>query len=315
MEIIYINNSSRIETETAATVGFFDGVHRGHRFLIDRLKRLAADTGLKTAVITFPVHPRKVLQQDYQPKLLNTLAERLRQLASTGIDYCYVIDFTKEFSETTAPDFIQGILHNQLHLKTLLVGYDHRFGKGGTGEYAHYAAYGKACGMNVVPAEQLPEKDRHTSSTAIRRLLSEGKMKEVAESLSYNYTLEGEVIHGNQMGRTIGFPTANIALDDKEKMIPQDGVYAVRVLVENENYSGMAYIGKRPTVSSAGEQRIEVNIFDFDRDIYSKRLRAEFVDFLRPDVHFDGLDALKKQLAQDRENALNVCAPSFAKSD
>jgi riboflavin kinase/FMN adenylyltransferase len=303
MEIIHINNSSQIKTETAATVGFFDGVHRGHRFLIDRLKRLARDTGLKTAVITFPVHPRKVLQQDYQPKLLNTLDERLRHLASTGIDYCYVIDFTKAFSETTAQDFIQGILHDQLQVKTLLVGYDHRFGKGGSGEYPQYAAYGKACGMNVLPVERLPEMDGHTSSTAIRRLLSEGKMKEAAESLSYNYTLEGEVIHGNQMGRTIGFPTANIALDDKEKMIPQDGVYAVRVLVENENYRGMAYIGKRPTVSSAGEQRIEVNIFDFDRDIYGECLRVEFTDFIRPDVHFDGLDALKKQLAQDKEKA------------
>ncbi|GHS99309.1 riboflavin biosynthesis protein [Bacteroidia bacterium] len=300
MEIIHINDSSRIETETVATVGFFDGVHRGHRYLIDRLKRLAGETGLKTAVITFPVHPRKVLQQNYQPKLLNTLEERLRQLASTGIDYCYVIDFTKEFSETTAPDFIQRILHDQLHVKTLLVGYDHRFGKGGTGDYADYAAYGKACGIKVLPAERLPEKGGHTSSTAIRRLLSEGKMKEAAESLSYNYTLEGKVIHGNKMGRTIGFPTANIELDDKEKVVPREGVYAVRIWVENENYLGMAYIGKRPTVSSAGEQRIEVNIFDFDRDIYGEYIRVEFTDFLRPDAHFAGLEALKQQLAKDK---------------
>jgi riboflavin kinase/FMN adenylyltransferase len=303
MEIIHINDSSRIETETVATVGFFDGVHRGHRYLIDRLKRLAGETGLKTAVITFPVHPRKVLQQDYQPKLLNTLEERLRQLASTGIDYCYVIDFTKEFSETTAQDFIQRILHDQLHVKALLVGYDHRFGKGGTGDYAHYAAYGKACGIKVVPAERLPEKDGHTSSTAIRRLLSEGKMKEAAKSLSYNYTLEGKVIHGNKMGRTIGFPTANIELDDKEKVVPREGVYAVRVEIENENYLGMAYIGKRPTVSSTGEQRIEVNIFDFDRDIYGEYICVEFTDFLRPDVHFAGLDALKQQLTKDKAAA------------
>ncbi|GHV23029.1 riboflavin biosynthesis protein [Clostridia bacterium] len=300
MEIIHVNDSTRIGTETAATVGFFDGVHRGHRFLIDRLKQSAGETGLKTAVITFPVHPRKVLQQDYQPKLLNTLEERFRQLASTGVDYCYVIDFTKEFSETTAQDFIQRILHNQWQVKELLVGYDHRFGKGGADEYAQYAAYGKACGLKVVPAERFPEKDGHTSSTAIRRLLAEGKMKEAAESLSYPYSLAGKVIHGDHKGRTIGFPTANMDLDDKDKMIPQDGVYAVRVQVGRENYQGMAYIGKRPTVSSAGEQRIEVHIFDFDRDIYGECIRVELTDFIRPDVHFAGLDALKNQLAKDK---------------
>jgi riboflavin kinase/FMN adenylyltransferase len=304
MEIIHINQLSIIEQETVATVGFFDGVHRGHRYLINRLKNQAQVAGLKTAVITFPVHPRKILQQDYQPKLLNTFEERLQQLASTGIDYCYLMDFTPEFSEITARDFIQEVLRKQLHVKELLVGYDHRFGKRRENEYENYADYGEACGMKVVQAESLPETGHTTSSTVIRRLLSEGKMKEAAQSLSYNYRLEGEVVHGNKLGRTIGFPTANIALDEPDKVIPMEGVYAVGVQVEGQNYLGMTYIGTRPTVASGSEKRIEVNIFDFDKEIYGERLQMEFTDFLRPDIHFNGLAELKTQLAEDRQQAI-----------
>ena len=299
-----ITRFSQIEHETLATVGFFDGVHRGHRYLLDRMKELARIAGLKTAIITFPVHPRKVLQQDYQPKLLNSFEERLRHLCSTGIDYCYILPFTREFSETSARDFIQQILHKQLKVEELLIGYDHKFGKDRTDTCEQYIAYGEACGMRVRPIEKLPETDRqHISSTAIRRMLMEGNIREAKAVLSYAYTLEGEVIHGNHLGRTIGFPTANLNLNDKDKIIPREGVYAVDVEVEGQSYKGMAYIGKRPTVMSGGEQRIEVNIFDFDKDIYGEQLRIEFTDFLRPDIRFDNLDQLKTQLAQDRRDA------------
>jgi riboflavin kinase/FMN adenylyltransferase len=303
-----------MEQETIATIGFFDGVHCGHRYLIDQLKDLARKAGLKTAVITFPVHPRKVLQEEYQPKLLNTFEEKIKQLASAGIDYCYVINFTREFSATTAKEFIQQTLYNRLNVKELLIGYDHRFGKGRTHEYKHYVEYGNACGMKIDRAEELQEENEHVSSTAIRHLLSEGKMKETSRLLSYNYALEGKVIRGNQLGRSIGFPTANLEPDNKDKIIPGEGVYAVRVTllddVDSEvSYTGMAYIGKRPTLSPEGEKRVEIHIFDFSRDIYGKNIRVEFVDFLRPDRHFNGLEELQKQLEQDKNRAITFSFP------
>ena len=304
METVYITDFSQIKDTTIASVGFFDGVHRGHRYLIDRMKEQARAEGLETAVITFPVHPRKVLQQDYQPKLLNSFEERLLHLASTGIDYCYILPFTREFSELTACDFIRQVLHRQLKVEELLIGYDHQFGKDRTGNYELYAAYGQACGMKVQQIEKSPSE--HISSTVIRRMLVEGKIREATSALSYAYALEGEVVHGNHLGRTIGFPTANLDLNEKDKILPREGVYAVEVEVEGQAYKGMAYIGKRPTVTSDGDPRVEVNIFDFDKDIYGEQVHIEFTDFLRPDIRFAGLDQLKAQLSQDKRDAIDV---------
>ncbi|MDR0682495.1 MAG: bifunctional riboflavin kinase/FAD synthetase [Dysgonamonadaceae bacterium] len=302
MDIIHIHESSLIEQETVATVGFFDGVHIGHRYLIRQMKDIARKAILKTAVITFPIHPRKVLQQEYQPQLLNSFDEKLKLLSNTGLDYCYIIDFTKEFSEISAQNFIREILHKQLHVKDLLIGYDHKFGKGRINEYKHYVAYGKVCGMNVHQAEKLSEENNPVSSTAIRNLLSKGKIKEAAKKLFYDYALEGNVIEGNKLGRTIGFPTANLELTDKNKIIPLEGVYAARVEIGDKQYSGMAYIGKRPTILSHGERRIEVHIFDFSEDIYGMKIRIEFIDFIRSDMRFGNVEDLRKQLEKDKKN-------------
>jgi riboflavin kinase/FMN adenylyltransferase len=304
MEILRITGSTRITHDTLATVGFFDGVHRGHLYLIERMKLCARKAGLPTAIVTFPLHPRTVLQQDYQPKMLNSFDERMAHLSDAGIDYAYVIDFTRAFSETTAQDFIQKILHKQLCVRQLMIGYDHRFGKNRTDNYPQYAAYGQSCGMILHPVGPLPEP--HTSSTSIRNLLSEGRVREAAQALSYPYTLSGTVIEGNHLGRTIGFPTANLDLIEKEKIIPCEGVYAVQVTLGGEFFRGMAYIGARPTVMTDGERRIEVNIFDFDRDIYGQTLRIDFLEFLRPDARFNGLDRLKEQLAIDRRKAIRT---------
>jgi riboflavin kinase/FMN adenylyltransferase len=293
-----------IEQETVATVGFFDGVHLGHRYLIRQMKDIARKTALKTAVITFPIHPRKVLQKEYQPQLLNTFDEKLKLLSTTGPDYCYVIDFTKEFSEISARNFIREILHKQLHVKELLIGYDHKFGKGRINEYKHYVEYGNACGMNVLQAEKLLDENNPVSSTIIRNLLSKGEIKEATKKLFYYYALEGKVIEGNKLGRTIGFPTANLELTDKNKIIPLEGVYAVKVEIGDKPYSGMAYIGKRPTILSHGEKRIEIHIFDFSEDIYGMKIRIEFVDFIRPDMWFGSLEDLRKQLAEDKKRIM-----------
>lgn len=292
---------SLIEESTTATVGFFDGVHLGHRYLIKLLKEYAKKSKLKTAIITFPIHPCKILQKDYQPFLLNTFEEKVRRLSLTEIDYCYVINFTQEFSKITAQDFIQQILHKQLRIKELLVGYDNRFGKGRIYGYKQYVQYGKSCGMSVRQIDKLPEKeDIHNSSTSIRQLLMEGKVKKAADKLSYYYSLEGKVVQGNQLGRTIDYPTANISLYDKEKVIPCKGIYATYVFIKGDKHIGMTYIGKRPTITFDEDNRIEVNIFDFDKNIYGKRIRIEFLQFIRPDIYFHNLKELQKQLGKDK---------------
>jgi riboflavin kinase/FMN adenylyltransferase len=306
MEIIHIDDSSIITQETAGTTGFFDGVHRGHRYLINQLREKAALHNLPSSVITFSNHPKKILDSEFPVALLNSFDERMRQLASTGIDYCYVIRFTQAFSEITAENFIRQILGKQLKIKSLLIGYDHRFGKGNSYTFEHYLAFGKTCGITVDKAEKLPDDSVSSfSSTAIRRLLQEGDVKKAAGMLSYNYLLEGKIIAGNRLGRTIGFPTANIELTEKEKLIPREGVYAGRVILDGEKYAGMLYIGRRPTLSAQGEKRIEVHILDFNREVYGEHIQVELIDFLRPDMYFADMNELQKQLGKDRENLLS----------
>ncbi|GHT75750.1 riboflavin biosynthesis protein [Bacteroidia bacterium] len=287
-----------------ATIGFFDGVHCGHRYLLRQLKEQAEKSGLKAVVITFPIHPRKVLQQEYQPKLLTSPDERKKLLLSLEIDRIDVLDFTREMAELTAQEFMRKSLRDQLNVKELLIGYDHKFGKGRTDNFEQYVEYGKACGITVYQAEALPEKEKQVSSTYIRNLLSEGKIREANENLCYRYGLQGKVIRGNQLGRTIGFPTANLELAEKDKMLPKDGVYSVLVETEDKNYCGMAYIGQRPTVLPEGGKRVEVNIFDFSDDIYGNDLRIELIDFIRPEIRFDNLEDLRRQLEKDKQKAL-----------
>lgn len=315
MKIVYFDNdfifSENPGKEFAATIGFFDGVHRGHRFLIEQLKTIASDSGLPSAVITFPVHPRKVLQSDYQPQLLNNFNEKLFQLSTTGIDYCLVLDFTKELSELTAAEFIREKLRKELHVKKLLIGYDHRFGKGRDNDFNDYKRYGEICGINVTQAAQLEETGLHISSTAVRRLLSEGNVQKASLILSYNYTLEGMVISGNQMGRKMGFPTANLQIMEPYKVIPSSGIYAAWVHLDNQIYKGMTYIGDRPTIISNGEQRIETHILDFIGDIYGKNLKLEFVEYIRNDMKFDTLERLKFQLQEDEDLTRKILEKSF----
>lgn len=306
MTIVYIDNTTLPLTQPiAATIGFFDGVHLGHRHLIHQLKQLAKDANLATALITFAVHPRKVLNKEYQPQLLTNLDERLNRLSTTGVDYCYVIDFDKELSEMNAADFIQRVLVGKLHTQLLLIGYDHRFGKDRAQGFEDYQAYGKACGMQVVKAEKLAG-EQHVSSTTIRHLLENGDVRTAEKLLSYHYSLEGRVVAGNQLGRTIGFPTANIKILDSAKIVPPEGVYAAVATVADKQYEGMVYVGNRPTISNAGEKRIEIHLFDFVGDIYGEKIHLDFLEFIRPGVKFSGLEDLQRQLTKDRENVLNV---------
>lgn len=285
-----------------ATIGFFDGVHRGHRYLIEQVRAIANEHGLASAVITFPVHPRKVIQQDFRPALLTTCQEKSTLLLSTGIDYCFMLPFTTEVAQLSARRFMQ-MLQQHYNVKVLVIGYDHRFGHNRCEGFGEYLRYGQEMGMDVCRAKEYDMASSTVSSSTIRRLLSEGKVEEAARLLSYDYSLQGTVTGGHQIGRTIGFPTANLCTSDEDKLIPANGVYAVKVTVDNATYGGMLSIGHRPTLNNGSDRSIEVHIFDFNRDIYNTSLRLHFVAHLRHERKFASIEALKAQLAIDEANA------------
>lgn len=295
----------------AATIGFFDGVHLGHRFLINELKEVAQARHLPSAVITFREHPRAVLQSDYQPKLLDSFDEKLERLASTGIDYCIVLDFTLELSRLTAQEFIGSVLAGRLHVEALLIGYDHRFGRDRADGFEQYVAYGAACGMEVVKASPYDEGRTAVSSSEIRKLLAEGKVEEASRLLTYPYQLKGTIVDGYKVGRKLGFPTANIQVDEPFKVIPGIGVYAVWVYLKDKTYKGMLYIGDRPTLDNGNNITLEVNILDFSGDIYNNEITVAFIHYVRGDVKFGSLDELKEQLARDRETVDKLLTDPF----
>lgn len=299
--IIVRNTNMPKEVKLVATIGFFDGVHLGHRYLIGELKQLAQSLGLPSAVITFPEHPRAVLHSDYQPKLLNSFEEKLEHLASTGVDYCIVLDFTYELSLLTANEFITQMLAEKLHVNTLLIGYDHRFGHNREDGFEQYVTYGKACKMQVVKASRYTEDEAAVSSSEIRRMLSICQVEDAAHLLTYPYQIKGSIVNGYKVGRKLGFPTANIQVDEPFKIIPGIGVYAVWVYLDDKRYKGMLYIGDRPTLNNGSNITLEVNILDFSGDIYNKELTVAFIHHVRGDVKFNSLDELIVQLKHDRE--------------
>lgn len=302
MIVIYDKETARLDGQMlAATIGFFDGVHQGHRFLIEELKRTAQEAGLPSAVITFPRHPRAVLHADYQPQLLHTFEEKIEQLATTGIDYCIVLDFTPELSQLSAHEFIRSVLVKQLHVQLLLIGYDHRFGHDRAEGFEQYVKYGKEQGMEVRKASAYDEGRTAVSSSEVRRLLADGRVEDAARLLTCPYRLKGHVVKGYGIGRTLGFPTANVQVDDACKVVPRVGVYAVWTWVGGVRRAGMLYIGSRPTLENGTNISMEVNIFGFTGDIYQKEITVSFMHFVREDIRFDSLDALKEQLARDRQ--------------
>jgi len=310
---IYKNNDAIPWEACVATLGFFDGVHSGHRFLLNELIKTAHDEHKIAVVVTFDMHPRKVLNADFQPKLLTTLEEKTELLAAVGIDACVVLNFTKEVSALSAYDFLKTILYEKLHVHTLLVGHDHRFGHNRAEGFAEYAAYGQELGMHVIQAAKYETGEyHHISSSTIRNALHEGNIRLANELLTYPYIFSGKVIGGFQVGRKIGFPTANLHTEDKGKIIPGIGVYAVRVHLNNKQYKGMMNIGNRPTLQSDGETSLEVNIIDFEGDIYNRTLKIEFIDKIRDEMKFKSVQDLTEQLEKDRETVVNM---DFIKND
>jgi riboflavin kinase/FMN adenylyltransferase len=269
------------------------------------MRRLADERGLETAVFTFPNPPRMVLQADYQPKRLTTFDEKLQLLSETGIDYCVIMDFTPELAACPASRFIVHILSGQWGVKCLLTGYDHRFGHNRTDGFEQYVAYGRTCGMEVLPATAYETDNGVVSSSRIKQLLSTCSVEEASRLLSYPYRIKGWVVEGQRIGRTLGFPTANIEVDDPSKVWPGTGVYAVWVYVNDMRYKGMLTIGNRPTMKG-GQTTIEVHLIDFSQMIYHQTIEVEFVYFLRDNKKFENLEALKTQLGIDQQQTAAI---------
>jgi riboflavin kinase/FMN adenylyltransferase len=298
------------------TIGTFDGVHEGHKKILNQLKTEAESVDGETVVITFHPHPKKVVGDTSGVQLLNTLEEKTALLAAQNIHHLVVVPFNDDFSNLSAEDYITQFLYKRFKPRVLIIGYDHHFGKDRKGDYHLLEQYGKVLGFVVKEINQQALKESAISSTRVRKSLLQTDLITAKALLGYDYFFEGMVIKGDQLGRTIGYPTANIQLNNPEKLVPGDGVYAVTVyrpqITDHSNSStvdhrpltiellqGMMYIGSRPVVN--GKRRvIEVNIFNFDEDIYDETLRVFVKEYIRGDIHFKGLEGLKEQLALDK---------------
>lgn len=291
--------------QAVVTIGTFDGVHLGHKQIISQMKEEAAKIHGETVIITFHPHPRKVVSSiPGDIKLLNTLSEKISLLEAAGIDHLVIVPFDQVFANQTADEYVKDFLHRYFKPHTVIIGYDHRFGKGREGDYQLMEKYGLQLGFTVKEISEQLVNEIVISSTKIRQSLLDNAIETANSFLGYAYFFEGRVIEGNKLGRTIGYPTANLHIGSEEKLIPGNGVYAVTVSREGANtiYKGMMNIGVRPTIDGT-KRVIEVNLFDFDEDIYGQTLRVHIHYYLRGEVKFSGLDALKEQLQQDKLDA------------
>ena len=283
-----------------ATIGFFDGVHKGHLCLIEQLKDEARQRNMKSLLVTFDRHPRTVVSPGHVPTLLTTLEEKEALLRQTGVDEIVVLPFTLKLSRLSARAFMEEMLHDELNVQVLMLGYDHAFGHGG-GALNDYIRWGKETGIEVVRAHELEEM--MVSSSKCRRLLEQGNVETAAKMLGRWYTLSGKVVQGFHVGHELGFPTANLQ-PETDKLIPANGVYAVwATLKDGARLGGMLNIGNRPTIGNGEAVSVEVNLFDYDGDLYGQHVDVEFVGRLREERRFSSRDELVNQLTQDEEAA------------
>jgi riboflavin kinase/FMN adenylyltransferase len=309
------------------TIGTFDGVHLGHRQILSQLKTEAERIKGETVIITFHPHPRKIINSSKPPiHLINTINEKIELLEALEIDHLVVIPFDERFSQISAQDYVEEFLVRKFNPHTIIIGYDHHFGKNRTGNYLLLEEYSEKRGFKLIEISPHVIAENAVSSTRIRNALTEGDIDSANSLLSYDYFFEGKVIKGNKLGRTLGYPTANLKIEDEEKLIPANGIYIVeaellstKLEVRNKNslipkLKGMMSIGIRPTLTD-GKFMIEVNLFDFDQDIYGRILRVYIKKYLRPELKFDNLDELKNQLALDKKDALTFFARIDAKTN
>lgn len=290
---------------TVATIGMFDGVHLGHVTLIDELKRIAAARRLKSAVITFDQHPQHVLNKQSDLKMLQTCDQRLQALEALEPGNIIVMKFTHELSQLDSEAFMRQ-LRDTFGVTTLIVGYNHRFGRSNNETFADYVAIGERLGVDVIKAPEYLGEHAPVSSTIIRGLIAAGKVDDAMRCMNRPYRLEGTVVHGFHNGRGIGFPTANIGNIDPHLILPHNGAYAVMVEVAGQRMQGMVNVGYRPTLDNGKQLSVEVNIFDFDSDIYGQPIALEFIKFLRLEFKLGSIDDLRAQLTLDRDKSRRI---------
>lgn len=289
------------------TIGTFDGVHIGHKKIISRIREIAQEENGESILLTFDPHPRIVLSNDDSVRLLTTLTEKTELLGANGIDNLVVAKFSRSFSEMTPEEYITDFLYKRFQPNVVVIGYDHKFGKNRAGDINFIKEKGDELGFRVeeIPKQQVDEIA--VSSTKIRNALQEGDITQANSLLGHSYTIQGTVVRGDGIGRQLGYPTANLQVEDSYKLIPNDGVYAVKVHHKETTYNGMLSIGIRPTFN--GKMRtIEVNIFDFDKDIYGQNITLSFVERIRPEVEFANADELIKKMDEDKQSALAILA-------
>jgi riboflavin kinase/FMN adenylyltransferase len=329
MKVYFSIDSIPAFTKAVVTIGTFDGVHTGHKSILEQLKREAARIDGETVIITFHPHPRKVIVSG-QPRiqLINTVDEKIELLDKNGIDHLVVVPFTDTFAQQSPEDYIQQFLVEKFHPHTVIIGYDHRFGKDRKGDYKLLEAYSQRLGFNLMEIPAHVINDNTVSSTRIREAILKGNTDVANTLLGYDFFFEGTVVDGNKLGRTLGYPTANLRIENEEKLIPGNGIYAVQAEIVNREtangkrqtadgpgsagikrqsaiLNGMMSIGIRPTIGGT-DRVIEVNIFDFNQNIYGETLRVYVKKYLRSEVKFNGLEALVEQLAKDKEETLKV---------
>ena len=307
MKVTYGLNNFKTISCAVATTGTFDGVHLGHRKILNQLVAKANKVGGESVLLTFSPHPRIVLQPDVELELLSSENEKISLLENTGIDHLIIHPFTREFSRTQSLDFVREFLVNKIGVKHLVIGYDHHFGRNREGSFDHLKEFGPIYGFEVEEIAAFDIDQVNVSSTKIRNALAEGNVELANMYLGAPYSISGRVIKGNQIGRTIGFPTANIECDFMQKLLPADGVYAGKLHVNGHTYNAMANLGSRPTIGSR-QRKLEVHCIGTDIDIYESEVRFELYKFLRGIEEFANLEALKKQLEVDKKEANLVLA-------
>jgi riboflavin kinase/FMN adenylyltransferase len=304
MKIYHHIDEFKAVNNAVVTIGTFDGVHLGHRKIIARIKELADEIGGETVILTFFPHPRMILNpEDESIKLINTINEKAALLEQLGVDHLIITPFSRDFSNQTAEGYIRDVLVNKIGTKKIVIGYDHRFGKDRQGGLDDLLRLGPVYGFEVVEIPEQDINDVAVSSTRIRHALLEGKIELANTFLGYPFFITGKVVRGDQIGRQIGYPTANIVIEERYKLIPSDGIFSAKINIKGRFYKGMAYIGSRPTINGMS-RNIEINIFDFNQEIYNEQVTLHFYNYVRGDVKFTGLDELKVQLAQDKVDVL-----------
>jgi len=284
------------------TIGTFDGVHMGHKKILEKVIHSAQELHCQSVVLTFFPHPRMVLQESSEIKLLNTMDEKISLLEEIGIDNLIIHPFDKEFSRLTAEEFVKEILVDQLNVQKIIIGHDHRFGRNRTADINDLISFGLEYGFEVTQISAQEINENAVSSTKTRNAILDGDITLANDYLGYSYFFSGEVVKGKQLGRTIGFPTANIHIKEDYKLVPKNGVYIVKSSFNNQPLQGMMNIGTRPTVNG-DSQTIEVNFFDFNKDLYNQTMKIEILDFIRDEKKFESLDALKTQIQKDKVQA------------